>query len=528
MIFAKKLTAACYIIIYGCLFSHTGLASDEKPTNFQFSNSCASGLQEEFNRGVRLLHSFEYPETTKIFAGILEKDPNCAMAYWGTAMSIWHPLWAPPSKADLQAGAKVLEKAKELKATQRERDYLDALSVFFSSTDINTNDSRAREHSKKMKAIHEKYGSEDVDASVFYALSLLGSADPRDKTYKNQFYSGKILKKIQISNPTHPGVLHYTIHSFDFPGLAHYALAHAKKYASVAKDSAHAQHMPAHIFTRLGLWEMSLASNHDAIKSAADYTRSAHLKTHYDEGLHSMDYLMYAMLQTGRDKEARDLLEKLTSINGIKNFKVAFAYACSYARYTLERRAWREASQIRLVVQDFPWEKFPWAESIHYFARGIGAARSGQIEQAKAELAVIKRLQKALTGTEYLYWHVEAQVQANVVTSWIMLKEGKTEEALELANDAADREDAVDKAPLTPGEVIPARELYGDMLFEVGKYEEALQQYQIVLEGSPNRLNALRGVALSAKAAGKSGIARDYTGIIRNQTKFGDRKISGL
>lgn len=493
-----------------------------------FSNSCSVAVKEKINQGVTLLHSFEYPETTKIFAEIINFEPGCAIAYWGAAMSIWHPLWAPPNKKDLLAGAKLLAKTEGLNATAREEEYIAALKVFFSSADVSTNRTRAVDYSTAMGAVYEKYREKDVDATVFYALSLLGSADPRDKTYSNQYKSGALLKFAQQSQPTHPGILHYIIHSYDFPGLAHLALEDAKIYAKAAPDSSHAQHMPSHIFTRLGYWDRSLASNHDSTNSAATYTKHAHLDGHYDEGLHSMDYLLYAMLQTGRDTEALALLDRLEKMGktNTENFKVAFTYAASRARYTLERGAWDEASAIELVrANNFPWSDFPWAESIHYFARGIGAVRGGNISKAKKDLARIKQLYASLPKNAPLYWRVEVKVQADVVTSWIMLKSGNVGQALKLALKAANNEDAIDKHPVTPGEVIPARELYADMLLEVKKYSEALKQYQAVLKRSPKRLNALLGAAVAAKKSGNEPLANNYSAIVKNQTKSGSRKI---
>ena len=332
------------------------------------------------------------------------------------------------------------------------------------------------------------------------------------------------------NQPRHPGVLHYIIHSYDYPALAHLALNAAMIYAEAAPDSAHAQHMPSHIFTRLGLWDRSLASNHDATASAADYTVRAKLPGHYDEGLHSMDYLMYAMLQTARDDEANELLNRLRKIGktDTENFKVAYTYAASPARYTLERRRWKEASELTLERADFPWQEFGWARAIHHFARGIGAARSGQVEKARQELAMIEELQKELPETTLSYWREEVQVQIDAVTSWILLSDGRADEALRLAAEAADREDAVDKHPVTPGEVLPARELYADMLFEVGNYAESLQQYRIVLTGSPDRLNGLLGAARAAARTDDVQLAERYYEVVREQTQSGNRQRMGL
>ncbi len=489
-----------------------------------FDISCSAGVRSYFSEAITLLHSFEYVETSKRFDALIEQEPSCAMAYWGAAMSIWHPLWAPPSQAHLQRGAQYLAQTDSLHKSTKETALIDALKLFFSSTDLTTNKIRARAYAQAMEQISAD-SLEDHEIEIFYALSLLGAADPRDKSYVNQHKSGGLLKELKKQHPLHPGVLHYIIHSYDYPGLAELALEEAKVYAQSAKNSAHAQHMPSHIFTRLGLWEMSISSNHDSTKSAADYTKTAKLPGHYDEGLHSIDYLMYAMLQTARDDEAQALLSRLGDIKktDTENFKVAFTYAATPARYVLERRAWGEASDLTLLRPDFLWENFGWAESIHRFARGIGAARSSQLGKAKTELARIIELQEGLSDTIMPYLAIEVQVQSDAVKSWIALAEGETEEALRLAALAADLEDSVDKHPVTPGEVLPARELYADMLFETGNATQALTQYRIVLTGSPNRLNALLGAAKSAAKIGEDEASQQYEKIIAEQTRFGNR-----
>ena len=365
---------------------------------------------------------------------------------------------------------------------------------------------------------------------MFYSLSLLASADPRDKSYTHQFKSAGLLNWVRASQPTHPGVLHYLIHSYDYPGLAHLALDAALTYADAAPDSAHAQHMPSHIFTRLGLWDRSLSSNHDSTRSAAEYTVSAHLPGHYDEGLHSIDYLMYAMLQTGRDDEAQQLLLRLGNIKktDTENFKVAFAYASAPARYALERRMWNEASDLQFVREDFAWNDFPWAQSIHYFARGIGSARNEQPEKARQELAIIKNLLTNLPEATPTYFRTEVEVHAESVESWILLAEGDAKGALSLAAAAADREDAVDKHPVTPGEALPARELYADMLLDVGDDAQSLEQYLAVLAVSPNRLNALIGVARAAGRTGDTRLAEQYRAVVLEQTRSANGRRASL
>lgn len=504
------------------LTSHSTTMANED-FRVEFKTSCSREVQGDFNLGITNLHSFEYLETARIFGDIIEQDPGCAMAYWGAAMSIWHPLWAPPSQDELGRGARILAMTDTLEMTPREAGYLNALKAFFSSSDTSTHFARAGQFERGMSEVYAN-NLDDQEAAAFYALALLASASPKDKSYAHQYKAGSLLNWIRDTQPIHPGVLHYTIHSYDFPGLAHLALPSALIYAESAPNSAHAQHMPSHIFTRLGMWDRSLASNHDSTRSAAHYTEKADLPGHYDEGLHSMDYLMYAMLQTARDDEAQALLGELRRIErtDTENFKVAYTYASSSSRYVLERRAWLEASRLQLIRPDnFEWSEFPWALSIHHFARGVGAARSNQLEKAYAELSEIAALQESMSTATLPYWLEETQVQIDTLSAWIAFVEGKIDNAIKLAGSAADREDAVDKHPVTPGEVIPARESYAEMLLLSGAYEDALEQFQSVLASSPKRLNALLGASKAATALQKKALATDYESQVREQVAGG-------
>jgi tetratricopeptide (TPR) repeat protein len=500
-----------------------------EPTNIKFVNSCSPEVQADFNYGITLLHSFEYPEAKRIFSRIALADPDCAMARWGEAMSYWHPLWAPPSKDDLTHGLALLNEAEALVEGKRETAYIDALKIFYSGTEQKGHRKRVLMFEEKMKSLHAEY-PDDIEATVFYALALRATANPHDKTYAIQHQAGSILKKVGEKYPTYPGILHYILHSYDYPGLAELALDEAKIYAQVASNSTHAQHMPSHIFTRLGLWDSSIVSNHDSIRSAEAYTKSANLPGLYDEALHSIDYLMYALLQTGRDKEASELLLRLNSLEKAhpENFKVAFTYASSPARYALERRQWVEASNLELSHPEFLWNNFLWAKSIHYFARGIGAARSGQTERALEDLKVLKQIQNDLPVTTLPYWREEVGVHINAVSAWIEFANGNLVDALVLAETAADTEDAVDKHPVTPGEILPARELLGDLLLEVNRHEAALAAYNKVLKGSPNRLNALLGAARSARGMGNEDVADIFLKAIKAQVQNGERLIVGL
>ena len=475
-----------------------------------FRTSCEA-IQPAFDRAVALLHSFEYPESEKAFRAILEDAPECAIARWGIAMSLWHPLWAPPNRKSLASGSAILRDTASAAPTARENAYLAAISAFYEAHETRDHGARARAYSDRMAEVYEAH-LDDPEAAVFYALSLLATASPKDKSYAHQFKAAGLLNWVRNDHPHHPGVLHYLIHSYDFPGLAHLALPAARLYADVAPDSAHAQHMPSHIFTRLGLWERSIASNHDSTASAAHYTEYANLPGHYDEGLHSMDYLLYALLQTARDEQARNHLQRMARLGkpNEQNFKVAYTYAAGPARYALERRDWEEASRVALTPSEFPWAEFPWAQSIVHFARGIGAARSSRLDDARGELARLREIRDSLAPTTLPYWREEVFVHVAAVESWIELRAGNVDRALMLARAAADREDAVDKHPVTPGEVVPARELLGDMLLEVDQPHEALTEYRAVLESSPNRWNAMLGAARSSARTGDQVAARGY------------------
>ena len=493
-------------------------AADITPRAVSFETTCDPAIADDFDRAVTLLHSFEYPETTSLFADILARDPGCAMARWGVAMSIWHPLWAPPTAAELSEGARVLATAADLPMSDREASFINAARTFFSSDDPLTHRERTAAFESGMQALYESH-RDDKEVAAFYALALLAAADPTDKTYYQQYKAAAVLNWIRESDPYHPGVLHYLIHSFDYPGLAHLALGAAVIYAEAAPDSAHAQHMPSHIFTRLGLWDRAIASNIDSTASATEFTKRAGLHGHYDEGLHSIDYLMYALLQVGRDADAKSLLDRLSKIDKphIDSFKAAYTYAASPARYAIERRDWLAASRLQLTPPEFPWDEFPWAVSIHRFARALGAVRSGQVEAARRELDTIIGIRNGLDARTLPYWREEVSVHADAISAWISMADGNPVEARRLAADAADREDAVDKHPVTPGEIIPARELYADLLSELGDHAAALAQYRQVLATSPARLNGLAGAARSASIVGEHEAAREYYGRLVEQ-----------
>jgi tetratricopeptide (TPR) repeat protein len=470
-----------------------------------FAASLAENLKTDFNTAVALLHSFEYDEAEKMFTKVIDKEPRCAMAWWGVAMSNFHPLWAPPTQAELSKGAKAINIARSIdNKTKRESDYIEAIGAFYQDTANLDHHSRVLNFEKAMEKIYLTY-REDKEAPVFYALALNAAADPADKTYARQKKAFTILNTIFEQEPLHPGIAHYIIHNYDYPDLAGMALPAAKKYASIAPASAHAQHMPSHIFTRLGLWDDCIQSNLAAASSAKCYAEQANIKGHWDEELHALDYLMYAYLQKGDDgraKEQLDYLQTITEVHPV-NFKVLYAFAAMPARYFLERRMWNEASTMEPYPANFPWEKFSWQKAVIHFTRGLGAVHAGKIEEAKTELKNLIALHGLLSKEKNMSREAaQVAVQINAAEAWIQYKEGNNDKALNLMTKAADMEDGTEKHPVTPGEVIPARELLGDMLLEMNKPALALEAYKSVLKTHPNRLNGLYGAGMAAYESG--------------------------
>jgi len=462
-------------------------------------------LQHDFNVAVALLYSFEYDEAEKMFAKIIDSAPGCAMAYWGVAMSNFHPLWAPPTTAELQKGIKAVQIARSIEnKTNRESDYIEAIAKFYENAEQLDHRSRVLNFEKAIETIYKTY-PDDEEAVVFYALALNAAADPADKTYTRQRKAFALLNPIFQKKPLHPGIAHYIIHNYDNPELAELALPAAKKYAAIAPASAHAQHMPSHIFTRLGLWDECIKSNLEALRSAQCYAEEAKIKGHWDEELHSLDYLVYAYLQKKEDKSAKQQLDYLQTINEVSpvNFKVAYAFAAIPARYALERKNWKEAAELQLHPSNFPWEKFPWQKAIIHFAKLLGHIHLNKLEAAENELDTLRSLYDKLSKEKNQSLEA-AQVAVQIKTSeaWIEYKHGNNDKALELMRTAADMEDGTEKHPVTPGAVIPARELLGELLLEMNKSSLALEAFEQDLKIHPNRRNGLYGAAI---ASGKPG-----------------------
>jgi len=469
----------------------------EKLGTVAFPTSCAPAVQARFGRAVALLHSFWYDEAEKAFGEVAAADSSCAMAQWGMAMSLYHPIWAPPTPAEVKRGQEAVAKARAAAApTERERDYVAAVETFFRDADTLDHRARAVGYEKAMERVSERY-PDDREAAIFYALALLGTAPPADKTYANQKKAGAILNRVLPAQPEHPGVAHYLIHSFDYPELAELALPAARSYSKIAESSPHALHMPSHIFVRLGLWDDSIRANEDSAAAARAHVEKAQPgATSFDE-LHAIDYLAYSFLQEGRDAEALRMVERVRKVEKLDNpnFAAAYALAAVPARYALERGRWAEAAALEVAPTSFPWAKFPYAEAITYFARGVGAARSGDVARAREAVARLEALRQAAIDARIAYWPDQIDIQRRAAAGWLARAEGRNDDAQRVLREAVELEAATDKHPVTPGAVLPARELRGDLLLELGRPAEALSEYEASLKVAPKRRYALAGAA---------------------------------
>jgi tetratricopeptide (TPR) repeat protein len=462
----------------------------------EFAVSCTAGAQESFTRGVALLHSFTYEESEEAFRDAAARDPRCAMAHWGLAMTEYHQLWEPyPGPAELQRGSAEIQRARELKpGTPREKDYAEALGVFYDGWEQRSHSARAMAYRDAMRGVHER-NPQDQEAAIFYALALVATAALEDKTYGNQQKAAAILEAVFAAHPDHPGVAHYLIHAYDNPALAQQGVAAARAYSKIAPGLPHALHMPSHIFIRLGLWEDSIASNIAAVAAA---------QKHSDQGeeFHALDYLTYAYLQLGRNAEAEKIKEHLPRPSNVKPsfaFKINYATAAIRARCALEQQHWTEAESL---VADPGVE--PQVAAISHWAAALGAAHTGNLQAARREAEAVRRLSGELKDKGDAYWAEQVAIQGEEAGGWLAFAEHRTYDALRLLRMAADHEDSAEKHPVTPGAVRPARELLGDLLMEMHQPKEALVAYQKVLAVAPGRRNAVGGAAEAARMAGMS------------------------
>lgn len=470
----------------------------EKLGTVSFANTCAPAVQAQFNRAVSLLHSFTFPDAEKGFQQVLAADPNCAMAHWGIAMSLYHELWEAPGSADLARGSAELIQADKMKASPREHEYISALATYYRDTDKLSPQARAKAYSDAMAKVAAD-NPKDSEAQIFYALTLISTASPMDKTHPNQKKAVAILEPLYKKYPDHPGLAHYIIHACDSTEMAREGLQAARDYSKIAPSAPHALHMPSHIFTRLGYWDDSIQSN---LASRA----AAHQHGDIGEELHAMDYLTYAYLQRGRDTDAAKVIADLRSMEGANpaDFKMGYAAIAMPVRYAIERRQWADAAKIE-PVDNTP----PYIASIAHWARALGLARSGHPEAADAEIAILQQLtEKAKNGSPF--WATQVHAQLLEAQGWTANARGQNEEALKLLRSAADEEDAVEKLPVTPGPIIPAREQLGDLLLSLKRPTEALTEFEASLIQAPGRRGALTGAAEASERVGEKAKAEQF------------------
>jgi hypothetical protein len=485
----------------------------EKLGQVHFRISCGAQAQQQFTRALALLHSFQYLEAGQAFAEIAASEPQCVMAYWGAAMSNYHPLWTPPTPAELKKGWEAVEKAKTVTArTQRERDYIAAIEAFYKDADKLGHYQRAQGYATAMERIHQRY-PQDREAAIFYALALNGTEPASEKNLANRQKAARILYRIWPSEPDHPGIAHYLIHSYDYPSLARLALPAARRYARVAPSSAHALHMPSHIFTRLGMWQDSIQSNLASAATARQKAAKTQPGAASQDELHALDYLMYAYLQGAQDEKAKGILDQARANSAVDQavFQAAYAWTAIPARFALERRQWNEAASLTLHPANFPWDRFRFAAANIHFARALGAAHNGDVALAGQEVEQLAAIQKTLSEVKGGYdWARQVEIQHRAATGWLAHAEGKNNDAVELLRAAAELEDSTDKHPVTPGAILPARELLGDLLLELKQPAQALKEFETVLRTAPNRFNSLSGAARAAHLTGNQQKARIY------------------
>jgi Tfp pilus assembly protein PilF len=495
-------------LLLACLFATSACAHDEHASHpapevlgsVTFATTCAATVQPRFERALALLHSFTYTEAEKGFREVVVADPTCAIARWGIAMSLYHPLWEAPPAADLAKGLAELEKARRSgKGSPRERAFIDAATAYFNDYERVPAATRAKAYEQAMGDVATRF-PDDVEAQIFHALALLATAPPTDRTHANQKRAGEILEPLYRDHPQHPGLAHYLIHAYDSSELAPRGLAAARAYAKIAPSAPHALHMPSHVFTRLGDWDDSVASNLAARKAA-------HAAGDVGEELHAMDYLTYAYLQLGRDADAKRVVDDLAAMHGLGagKFKIGYAANAMPVRYAIELRKWAAATALEPLS-----DSEPHVAAIVYWARAVGASRGKHPQDAATDIAKIDASVTRLDAAGNVYWATQTRALADSARAWQLFANGNTDEAIVRLRSAADTEDAAEKLPVTPGPIVPAREQLGDLLLEADRPADALREFRSALAAAPGRRGALIGAAQAAERSGDAEAAAGF------------------
>ena len=499
--------------------------SDGKLGKVHFTVGCNAAAQREFNVAMAYYHSFAWDQIKPQLDRTLQADATCGMVHWARALaSLDIPfIWPGPVSAKILAdGAALMDAARKTGlSTERERDYVDALAVFFQDTDKLNHRTRAKALEVALEKVATKYPA-DAEATILHSLVLSANFDPADKQYGNQLRAATQLEPIFAKQPEHPGAAHYLIHSYDYPPLAARGMAAAQRYNKIAPAAAHAQHMPSHIFTRVGAWNESVAAN---VASAKSDTASG------PNSLHAFDYMTYAHLQMGQDRAAQAARDSAFAIaKRPDHFAAAYAYAAIPARLALERGDWAAAAKLPLApaADAFPWAKYPQAEAINAYARGLGAAATRDAAGVEAELARLQSLRDKATELKIGYWVEQIGIQIDVVRGFTAFKAGQAEAGIAALRLAADREDASEKSAVTPGPLLPAREILATSLLERSDGAGALREFEAVLRKEPNRLRAMAGAVTAAERSGDAQKAREYSDKVSRQTAQADAGVSGL
>jgi tetratricopeptide (TPR) repeat protein len=484
---------------------------------------------------VALLHSFFYEEARRVFTSVAERDPKCAMAQWGIAMTWWHPIWTPPTPDEMRAGKAAIEKAMSLKAdSDRERGFITALNTYYNTADsssvapvgqschgpVGPRD-RVIAYEKAMRQLRDKY-PDDFEVQTFYAFAVLstGYATPNDTSLSKQLEAAGILEKLWKQNANHPGVVHYLIHAYDYPQLAQRGLTAAQTYDDIAPWVPHALHMPSHIFTRLGMWDESIAANRASAEASRAYAAMRHRDASEAEELHALDYMAYSYLQEAQDTEARkivDLVAKVRKTNPELEFSAAYALAAIPTRYAFERNDWAAAAT--LSIPNVPhWSSFPFMEALIEYGHALGRAHTGDLDGARKAIARMQQLRDATKDPKFDYFKSHLDLQMQAALAWVEAAEGKKNEAIDILRRAADSEDRLGKHPVSPGAFVPVREQLGTLLLETGQPAEAQREFEAALKIYPGRYRGLYGAAQAAEQAGDNEDANRYYTKLAAQT----------